>query len=598
MERVDTSESEEPGPVHDCRMQDRSAHLAVDPVDVSSRMDTSSESSSSDKKGKRTVKTIAGKEKTKSGGKKKRLPLLKRKPETQRIPTSDDSDGASASSGISPESARIKQARALAGKRNSATTSKAQQRSSSGSSGEESSQAEGLGQQHRPVSSGVFSYVSWLVQHRLSAQERERLHGKSPLTVGSMCSGMGTEDFGLRALHSAMLTCGQDGFEVVSTFKAESDPRKAEFLRRHAAPSTQIFSDNSALASTMPVNVQGQQVERPLCKILVCGIVCVDISGLTRNPKPVSGHGKSGVALQGLLESMRAIRLEDRPDLICLECVARLGQHRHVDPDNRTGTKYVTDELGKLGYVGDWCLVRPRDFFLPQSRPRVYSIHLKRADFSEASKAARQKNIEDAFQILKWTQTAGAEKLEVVLESVPVSQPHGKASKRGTSGQARTDPKSADRKWPAAHNKYAEQHGLLLSDRYPPPDFVSAAGHLMSPRALDSSWLKLAVACKKANKDWKDVLVVLPHCYSIHFASVRPEIFPCVTPSHKYVILQKGQGRMATALSILAVQGVQQEEVRSFDLAKEDDALLCDLGGNAFTANIIIAFVIAGALVM
>ena len=50
---------------------------------------------------------------------------------------------------------------------------------------------------------------------------------------------------------------------------------------------------------------------------------------------------------------MRAIRLEDRPDLICLECVARLGQHRHVDPDNRTGTKYVTDELGKLGYAGD-----------------------------------------------------------------------------------------------------------------------------------------------------------------------------------------------------------------------------------------------------
>jgi len=55
---------------------------------------------------------------------------------------------------------------------------------------------------------------------------------------------------------------------------------------------------------------------------------------------------------------------------------------------------------------------------------------------------------------------------------------------------------------------------------------------------------------------------------------------------------------MAIGLSILAVQCVQQEEVRSFGLAKEDDALLCDLGGNAFTTNIIIAFVIAGALVM
>ena len=91
---------------------------------------------------------------------------------------------------------------------------------------------------------------------------------------------------------------------------------------------------------------------------------------------------------------------------------------------------------------------------------------------------------------------------------------------------------------------------------------------------------------------------MLPHCYSIRFANVRPDIFPCVTPSHKYVIPQKGQGRIANGLSILAVQGVHQEEVRSFALAKEDDALLCDIGGNALTDNIIIAFVIAGTLVM
>ena len=401
MERIDTSESDEPKPVHGRRIHDRNTRWTLDTVDAS-RVDTSPEPSSSEREGKRTMKTRAKEGKTKSVTKKQRLPLLKRKREAQRIPTSDDSDGASASSGVSPESARVQKAGALAGGRKHTQSSKNRQISTSCSSVEESPHADAPGPQCRPVSSGVFNYVSWLVHHRLSGPERERLRGKSPLTVGSMCSGMGTEDIGLRALHSAMLTCGQDGFEVVSTFKAENDPRKAEFLCRHAAPATQIFSDNSALASTMPVNVKGQEVERPLCsKILVCGIVCVDISGLTRNPKPVSGHGKSGVSLQGLLESVRAMRLEDRPDLICLECVARLGQHRQVDLDNLTGTKYVTDELGKFGYVGDWCLVRPRDFFLPQSRPRVYSIHLKRADFGEASKAARQKDIENAFQILK-----------------------------------------------------------------------------------------------------------------------------------------------------------------------------------------------------
>jgi hypothetical protein len=80
----------------------------------------------------------------------------------------------------------------------------------------------------KPVSSGVFDYVKWLMDGRLSDMEKETLQGKSPLTVGSMCSGMGTEDIGLRALQRAMVACGHDGFEVVSTFKAESDPRKAD----------------------------------------------------------------------------------------------------------------------------------------------------------------------------------------------------------------------------------------------------------------------------------------------------------------------------------------------------------------------------------
>ena len=157
------------------------------------------------------------------------------------------------------------------------------------------------------------------------------------------------------------------------------------------------------------------------------------------------------------------------------------------------------------------------------------------------------------------------------------------------SGQTRAHAQSVDRKWPSAHDRYAEQHGLMLSDRRPSADFVSAVGRLISSRAVDSSWLKLAVACKKANKDWENLLVVLPYSFSRAFATVRPDICPCVTPSDKYVILQKGQARMASGLAILAIQGVQQEVVRSSQLADEDDALLRDLGGNAFTADIIIA---------
>ena len=57
------------------------------------------------------------------------------------------------------------------------------------------------------------------------------------------------------------------------------------------------------------------------------------------------------------------MHLEERPKVIVLECVQRLGQKRAVDPDDRTGTNYIADELAKSGYVGEWQNVCPTMFF-------------------------------------------------------------------------------------------------------------------------------------------------------------------------------------------------------------------------------------------
>ena len=81
--------------------------------------------------------------------------------------------------------------------------------------------------------------------------------------------------------------------------------------------------------------------------------MCIDISGLTTTPQPVSGEGKSGLALRGLLQSLQGMLFEQRPPVIILECVKRLAHHRKVDPDARTGAQFILDELSKLGYVGE-----------------------------------------------------------------------------------------------------------------------------------------------------------------------------------------------------------------------------------------------------
>ncbi len=64
------------------------------------------------------------------------------------------------------------------------------------------------------------------------------------------------------------------------------------------------------------------------------------------------------------------------------------------------------------------------------------------------------------------------------------------------------------------------------------------------------------------------------------------------------MIAQEGNFHNADGFTLLAMQGVQDREVRSFALQNEPSKLLSDLAGNAFAANIIAVFLIAGILVM
>ena len=74
-------------------------------------------------------------------------------------------------------------------------------------------------------------------------------------------------------------------------------------------------------------------------------------------------------------------------------------------------------------------------------------------------------------------------------------------------------------------------------------------------------------------------------------------MWPCVTPAQRYVVLDAGKAYLASGLTVLALQGIQHKEAVAFKLADEDDALIRDLAGNAFTANIVAAFLLAGLLV-
>jgi site-specific DNA-cytosine methylase len=334
---------------------------------------------------------------------------------------------------------------------------------------------------------------------------------------------------------------------------------------------------------------------RPTSKILMAGIVCIDISSLSGTPKAVSGKGKSGDSLRGLLDALRSMSLGERPTLVILECVPRLTHHRKVDPDQRTGAEFILDELSKLGYVGEWRILSPRNFGLPQSRDRAYSLNLLRDDFTEVSAQKRRQDLGTAFQMLQRMQLSKFEPLARVLQRLPstIAPP-----RKQNHGQSLEEAKASGKKWPHEHAAWASALGVTQDARTPPPDFVKEVSPFIPPRGVHAMWLKLVRLQMKSGKDWKQPLLIVPTGFSVAYARARRRTFPCVTPGQKYVILESGKARLATGLTAMALQGIQKKEVRHYQLATEHDQLLRDLAGNAFTANIAAAFLMAGASVM
>lgn len=461
----------------------------------------------------------------------------------------------------------------------------------------------------RPKSSGVFDYVAWAVEHVLSQQERLAIAGASPITVGSMCAGMGTEEIALFAIEQELLkhTCILSSETV---FRAERDLAKLAFLRRRfPSQSTRHFRDNNDLRHPCPKDADGEFADRPSVDLLLCGIVCKDISQLNNKPKSEREEsGISGTSLVGLLGYVQACSFADRPKIIILECVQRLGQRRAVDPDERTGTHYILDELARQGYVGQWRNMSPTMFFLPQSRPRVYGLFLKVHALGPKGLLEGQQRLSVALKVLDRLQVPTPPEALTVLLARCQDTPRVVAEPRQRKRQISSDqaaapkadaatsevPKPKELKWKDQHKKWLQRKNMHPEDLEGAEDFRRAMRGVLLEREVEALWLKLAYLKKKQGLDWRSGQIVATVGASISFMSAQRDVFPCATPGMRYVVLDHGDPKEVDGMTLLGLQGVQRQEVRHFRLDEEKGSLLKNLSGNAFTANILAAFLLAG----
>ena len=459
-----------------------------------------------------------------------------------------------------------------------------------------------------PRSSSISDNARWVVDHVLTDTARGTVCQSGiaeELRVGSMCAGMGTEEIVLTALSHAVSLHGHT-LRWQSVFKAELDKKKMEFLLRHYGSTETLFVyDNAELQATHVKDARGKQRDgQPHVDILTCGIVCKDISGLNNKGKTErNAAGKSGSSLHGLLGYIKCCAFDKRPVALILECVARLGHHRQVDPDDRAGTAYIHDELLKLGYVGDWMNVDAKQFYLPQSRPRVYGLFLKMksSSLSEACRAARLSDCKKAQGIIRrmQPQTPPESLREVLSRTPPVMHTSSRSAPSALSPSWETclSWQKEGPRWPQAHANYVKEKGLADFAAKYYTSFAEAAAGVLQPRAAEATWLKLASMLRAGAIDIKRDVWVATAGASIDYIQVRKDMFPCVTPHMTYVICDHGRLRLANGFDALAVQGVQAVEVATHKLKSEAPPLLQDLAGNAFSAPILAAFLIAAMLV-
>lgn len=449
-----------------------------------------------------------------------------------------------------------------------------------------------------PKSSGLFDYAAWATTHILTSEERQAMAKEKCVRVGSMCTGMATEEMVLAALHLALQEHGVP-FHHESIFKAENNGRKMAFLRRHfSRGGTHFFKENSALAHLSAKDVDGKVVEQPTVDILMCGIVCKDISQLRSNPLSERASGVSGRSLTSLMDYVSSLRHDKRPRIIILECVQRLGHRRAVDPDSRTGTQYIQEELSKIGYKGKWQNVHPTRFYLPQSRPRVYGIFMK-DNMNGVNRHPEE--VARVFELLARLQVPAHahESLSKVLDRLgtlksPASPSKGRGSIKTGTVKA---PKQVD-KWRQRHQAWLRAKNLKDVDLQGKEEFLRIVGSTLVPREQDALWLRLAHLRKTKRVNWQDQTLIATVGASVHFMSVRSDQFPCVCPQMTYAILREKQVKLADGFTLLAMQGIQPQEVHHFKLASESDCLLRDFAGNAFTANILCAHLMAGLVVL
>ncbi|KAJ4312063.1 hypothetical protein N0V94_007628 [Neodidymelliopsis sp. IMI 364377] len=191
--------------------------------------------------------------------------------------------------------------------------------------------------------------------------------GGRPINVATMCSGTESPLLFLQLLSEALAAKSGTTLQIKHHFSAEIDATKQAYIERNFHP-PKLFRDVRQLgdetATTATTAYGAEELIPGALDILIAGFVCKDLSSLNSRKKTVDDQGETG-------DTWRAIYFYAKrfqPSIVLLENVR---SDKSVWDD-------VVSRWSKIGYDAAWVYCDTKNYYLPQTRERMYMIAINR----------------------------------------------------------------------------------------------------------------------------------------------------------------------------------------------------------------------------
>ena len=434
------------------------------------------------------------------------------------------------------------------------------------------------------------------------------------LRIATMCSGTDAPIIAFQRLVKHLQDTFGESLDFEHVFSAEIDVNKAAFIRRNAGISL-IFTDIRQVAfNKLAATHYGAAKQVPgNLDVVIAGFSCVDFSRLNANPKSMDDLGESG-------DTFAAIRMfarENRPNCLILENVTgapwakgrkerEKSIHEAFRIRNANGVFKSDPEAEEFwgdhpGYAGVSGIFNSADFYLPHSRGRGYMILANREKFPDADNLLRK----DWYNIMTQLQRRASVSIEALC--LKVDDPRLQQAQEQMTRNARKGATRSVATWILSAGRHDDFRRLNLLGNLR-TILKWTEGGTCEPR--DFTWILWIKPQQQRIKDSIEINTLrnVQRGYDSEFKfriwelsqnidrdcdTTRWGLVKCLVGSGIYYITTRGG--LMTGREALSFQGLPIDEML---LSRETNAELINLAGNAMSAPVVLAALIASIIVL